>query len=188
MFQIHNTRQHVARLGLISLILTLGACQLTTSPDPTAGLKFRADRYAQYEKKQAFERCRDEAHERDEQARGTGSSGGYLISAKVAQKCVVELGSGEDLVSKDEQMRLSALSVINYFKGGDVEQARRSFEEFKSRYPEHDLYFADGSSFVASSEALLGRTESWTFGEFSSLNVNAELKREIRRMHHWKNR
>jgi len=52
----------------------------------------------------------------------------------------------------------------------------------------HDLYFADGSSFVASSEALLGRSDNWTFGKFAVLNVNDDLKREIRRMHHWKNK
>ena len=85
-------------------------------------------------------------------------------------------------------MRISALAIVNYFKGGDMEQARRSFEAFKSKYPQHDLYFADGSSFVASSEVILGRSEDWTFGTFAALNVNDDLKREVRRMHHWKNK
>lgn len=188
MFFMHEIRRKTSKIGLVSLALLLGACQLTTDPDPTAGLEFRADRYAQFERKQSFELCRDEAHERDEMARDRASPGAYLTSARVAEKCVAELGSGSDVVSKDEQMRLSGLIVINYFKGGDVEQARRSFEGFQDRYPEHDLYFADGSSFVASAGALLGRSDSWTFGEFSALNVNGDLKREIRRMHHWKNR
>ncbi|MBL4907500.1 MAG: hypothetical protein JKX94_08620 [Sneathiella sp.] len=188
MYFSHDVRCMAPKFGLLSLVLFLGACQLTTDQDPTAGLEYRAERYSQYEKKYAFEKCKDEAHERDEMARRKAGSGAYLTSARVAEKCVGELGNGSDVVSKDEQMRLNALVVINYFKGGDVEQARRNFETFKNRYPEHDLYFADGSSFVASAEALLGRTDQWTFGEFSTLNVSAELKREIRRMHHWKNR
>ncbi|OUR79049.1 hypothetical protein A9Q83_05560 [Alphaproteobacteria bacterium 46_93_T64] len=178
----------IPKACVASLALLLGACQLTTTPDPTAGLEFRAERYAQYERKQVFENCRNEALQRDEDARRKGSSGAYLTSARVADKCVSELGSGSDVVPKGEQMRISALAIVNYFKGGDMEQARRSFEAFKSKYPQHDLYFSDGSSFVASSEAILGRTDDWTFGTFAALNVNDDLKREIRRMHHWKNK
>ncbi len=176
------------KAGLASLALLLGACQLTTNTDPTAGLEFRAKRYAQFEQKQAFETCRDEALKRDENARNQASTGAYLTSARVAEKCGTLLDHDSGVVSKDEQMRLSSLVVINYFKGGDVEQARRSFDVFKNRYPGHDLYFAGGSSFIASTEALLGRTDEWTFGELAELNVNDDLKREIRRMHHWKNR
>lgn len=175
-------------LGIPVLAVLLSGCQLTTAADPTAGLEFRAERYAQYESKRGFENCQNEALKRDEEARNNTSSAGYITSAQVASKCLAELGSGNDVVSTDEQMRLNAMAVVNYFKGGDVEQARRSFESFKVRYPEHDLYFSDGSSFIASSDALLGRSEEWTFGEFAALNVNDALKREIRRMQHWKNK
>ena len=37
-------------------------------------------------------------------------------------------------------------------------------------------------------EALLGRRESWTFGEFSALNINSDLKSEMRRVLYWKNK
>ncbi len=183
-----NITRILPKAGVASLALLLGACQLTTTQDPTAGLEFRAERYAQYERKQAFENCRNEALQRDEEARRKGSAGAYLTSAIVADKCVSELGAGSDVVPRGEQMRISALAIVNYFKGGDMEQARRSFEAFKSKYPQHDLYFADGSSFVASSEVILGRSEDWTFGTFAALNVNDDLKREVRRMHHWKNK
>ncbi|MBT6285904.1 MAG: hypothetical protein HOI96_12090, partial [Rhodospirillaceae bacterium] len=91
-------------------------------------------------------------------------------------------------VAANERMRLHALSVVNFFKGGDVEMARRQFDGFKSAWPEHDLYFSGGTSFVATAEALLGRTEPQTFGQFLALNVTDEVKSEMRRINHWKNK
>ena len=52
-------------------------------------------------------------------------------------------------------MRLSALSVVNYIKGGDNENARRGLGTFKQTFDDRDLYFADGSSFIETSELLL---------------------------------
>jgi hypothetical protein len=85
-------------------------------------------------------------------------------------------------------MRVHALATLNYFKGGDVEQARRTFEGFKGTYPDNDLYFGDGSSFIETTEVLLGRTDSLSFGQFAALNVNDSLKSEMRRLNHWKDK
>jgi len=85
-------------------------------------------------------------------------------------------------------MRVHALAALNYFKGGDVEQARRSFEDFKATYPDSDLYFADGSSFTETTEVLLGRTDPISFGQFAALNVNKSVKSEMRRLNHWKDK
>ena len=45
-----NINRILPKAGVASLALFLGACQLTTTQDPTAGLEFRAERYAQYER------------------------------------------------------------------------------------------------------------------------------------------
>ena len=47
----------------------------------------------------------------------------------------------------EERMRAYALSVQNYFKGGDVASARANLGKFKTAFAGKDLYYADGASF-----------------------------------------
>ena len=47
------------------------------------------------------------------------------------------------------------------------------------------LYYADGSSFTETMSALLSREEKKSFGQFSMLNVNRDLKAEMRRVDYW---
>ena len=78
------------------------------------------------------------------------------------------------------------LSVQNYLKGGNVENARANLESFKEAFPDVDLYYPDGSSFIETMEALLGQKDLRSFGRLAVLNVNSELKGEFRRIRHWK--
>ncbi len=189
----HRPGQRAAHRAVHGLLLgvaalALSGCLTTTKKDPTEGLEFHSARYAQVQRMDAFEACRNEALELDRQARERGSAATYLTSAEVLAKCDREAGPIDDVIPQAERMRLSALAVVNAFRGGDIERARRGLEGFKSRYPDHDLYFADGSSFVASTEALLGRNEDTSFGQFAVLNVNDDLKSEMRRLGYWKNK
>jgi hypothetical protein len=136
----------------------------------------------------AFETCRDEGLTLDSQARSRASAGAFLNSARVLDGCGANLGSAASAVPKPERMRVHALAVLNYFKGGDVEQARLSFESFNATYPDDDLYFGDGSSFTETTDVLLGRTDPISFGRFAVLNVNDRVKSEMRRLNHWKDR
>ena len=173
-------------LGAAMLALT--ACNLNQAANPLADVEFREARFEEMQKLQSFRTCRDQALNMDSQARARGASGAFLTSARVLEKCNADLGTAAKSVPEDERMRLQALSVINYFKGGDVEMARRQFNGFKAAWPEHDLYFSGGTSFVATAEALLGRTEPQIFGQFLALNVTDEVKSEMRRINHWKNK
>lgn len=174
--------------GLGLVLISLAACNMNGASNPMDTAEFRQSRYEQVLKIQDFEACREEALELDVQARTRNSSGAYLTSARVMEQCNSDLGSAAEGVSQDERMRLSALSTLNYFRGGDIEQARRSFDNFKSTFPGHDLYFAGGSSFLATGETLLGRSKPYSYGEFASLNVNQTVKSEMRRINHWKNK
>ena len=50
------------RISLIAgLAVTLGACLTNAPEDPTAGLSFRADRFAQMEQLGSYQTCHDEA-------------------------------------------------------------------------------------------------------------------------------
>lgn len=174
--------------ALSGLALLLGACSLTGHDDPLPDLSFRESRFEQMQGIKAFEACRDEGLTLDTQARSRAAAGAFLTSARVLDGCGANLGSAATGVPLAERMHVHALAVVNYFKGGDVEQARRSFNGFKATYPDNDLYFADGSSFIETTEVLLGRTDPISFGQFAALNVSDRVKSEMRRLNHWKDK
>jgi hypothetical protein len=165
----------------------LSACAATTGGGNAAdGIGFREARFQEVTAIREYRACRDQGLEMDRKARASGSAGAYLASARVLEKCDAGLGAGSKSVARNERMHAIGLAVQNQFKGGDVEAARRSFGNFKTAFPDHDLYYPDGSSFIVTMEALLGQAEPWTFGEFAALNVNPTLKSEMRRMRYWK--
>jgi hypothetical protein len=180
------------RLSALGLALaTLSACNLTTggaNADLTEGVGFRQARYAEVMRVDSFQSCREEALLMDRQARKRGAVGAYITSAVIMEKCEAGLGASPRGVAQDERMRLAALTVVNYLKGGDSAKARQSLSTFKRSFPDSDIYFDDGSSFIATSELLLGRPADMGFGEFAALNVNRDVKNEMRRLAHWKDK
>ncbi|MEE8515420.1 MAG: hypothetical protein V3T02_02160 [Alphaproteobacteria bacterium] len=187
----HSSRNCVAQLRRIGTAaiaaLTLAACA-NNGALIGEGIGFREARFEQISLMREYRKCRDQGFELDRKARNSGSTGTYLASAQVLEKCEASIGTDGNGIARDERMRAVALSVQNYFKGGDVEHSRNNFDKFKGKFPDHDLYYPDGSSFIVTMDALLGRKEHWTFGEFSALNVNSTLKGEMRRMLYWKNK
>ena len=185
-----NAKSLAARAAC-ALVLTfsLSACFLGTDNDAAEGIGFRQARFEEVTMIREYRTCRVEGMELDKKALASGSQGTYLASAQVLEKCEANLGPGANAsISKGERMHAYALSVQNYLKGGDVARARDNFDKFQTAFPNRDLYYADGSSFISTMEALLGRSEPWTFGEFANLNVNTQLKGEMRRMNYWKDK
>lgn len=172
----------------VMALATLAACTSDYGAAPLEGIGYRQARFEQISAMREYRKCRDEGMELDRQARKSGSGGTYLASARILANCESSLGPDTAGVALDERMRAYALSIQNFFKGGDVEKARENFDKFKTRFAKHDFYYPDGSSYVTTMEALLGRRESWTFGEFSALNINDDLKSEMRRVLYWKNK
>jgi len=82
-------------------------------------------------------------------------------------------------------MQVHALTVLNYFKGGDVVKARVQLQAFELSYPGSDLYFSDYTSFVDSLKVILSRSalESTEMGRV--LNINPALKSDIVRQRYW---
>jgi hypothetical protein len=182
----------LTKLGKRAAVLGVALGGLTACVMDGAGAppdtSYREARFEQMQQLKAFERCRDEGLHLDASARARGAADAFLTSADVLAKCNAEIGAAAAIAPEDERMRLHALSVVNYIRGGDVERARRQFDSFKAAWPDNDLYLTGGTSFIATAETLLGRTEQQTFGTFMALNVTDEMKREMRRMNHWKNR
>ena len=187
MFSLTATQQRIGlRASTVGLtLMALTACNMNGTTNPGADLEFRQERFDEVMRIESFQACKSEALGLDQQARSRDSAGAYLTSAKVMEKCETELAGSTRGIPEDDRMRLSALSTVNYLKGGDAEQARRSLDTFKANFPGQDLYFSDGASFIETAELLMGRYQVVGFGEFTMMNVNTDVKNEMRRLTHW---
>jgi len=184
--KLHRTGFRTATLGLALLAVT--ACSMNSGANPGADLEFRQERFDEVMRIESFQSCKNEALGLDQQARSRDSAGAYLTSAKVMQKCEMELSGSSRGIPENDRMHLSALATINFLKGGDTEEARRSLDTFKALFPGQDLYFSDGASFIETADLLMGRYQNVGFGAFTLMNVNTDVKNEMRRLTHWANK
>ena len=168
------------------LALMLSACGQNTQISGVEGINFRETRYQEVTAMRGFRVCRDEALQLDTQARANGDPARYRASAELLERCESDLGPEAAGISREERMRAYGLSIQNLIKSGDMPSARENLARFKQAYPDHDFYYADGSSFVHTMEALLSQKEPSNFGTFSPFNVSHAFKAEMRRMEHWK--
>jgi len=179
-------RVGIRSVFLAATALALSACVMNQQSTQGEGIGFREARFQEISAMRDYRACRDDALELDTQARTTGNIGRYLASAELLEKCETELGPETAGVAKEERMRAYALSVQNYLKGGDVHKAAANLEKFKRSFPDKDLYYADGSSFTTTMEALLGQKDKTTFGRFAAKNISHDLAGEMRRVRYWK--
>tara|TARA_B100000686_G_scaffold354142_1_gene462876 strand:+ start:1482 stop:2057 length:576 start_codon:yes stop_codon:yes gene_type:complete len=177
----HPCRQTV----LMLLAITVSACTVHQAPS-TSGIGFREQRFADLAAMREFRDCRDEGMKLDRHAAASGSPGTYLTSARVLEQCEKEIGPDQVNVGTEERMQAYALAIQNYFKGRDISSAKDRLKKFKTKFPGHDFYYPDGSSFILTMETLMGMKDRISYGQFSALNVNKALKSEMRRMHYWK--
>ncbi len=181
-----------ARAGAVGLVaLGLAACNSTFSQgggkDLSGGIDYRQKRFEETSALQDFRDCRKEAMALSDKARANSAPGRYLASARLLEKCEAEVPPEAADRARDERMRAYALSIQNYFKGGNVEKAAANLKDFKEAFPDKDLYFKDGSSFIATMEVLLGQRPDSDLGRFSTANVNETLKAEMKRIRYWNN-
>lgn len=172
--------------GLALIIGTLGlsAC-VTQPPSFGGGIDFRETRYNEINAMRDYRQCREHALELDEQAQQSHDSAKFIASAKMIETCEARLGPEVAGLDRDERMRTYALSIQNYLKGGDIDQARTNLEKFNQTFDGQDLFYADGSSFSHTMEVLLGVRGAGSIGRFSNANVNQDLKSELRRVRYW---
>ena len=149
------------------------------------GIGYREARFAEISAMRSYRACRDQALELDTQARKEGTPSRYLASARLIDKCESELGPNASKVAQEERMRAYAVSVQNYFKGGNIVKARNNLEKLKINFSGKDLYLADGSSFIETMEVILSLKSSSTLYDLALANVNEDLKSEFKRLNYW---
>jgi hypothetical protein len=174
----------IAMTGCAAMALAACTSSFNQAPEE-GGIGFREDRHAEITAMREYRDCRDEALALDGKARQAASPARYLASARMIENCEAALGPEAAHLSPEERMRAYALSIQNYFKGGDIAKARENLGKFKTAFAGNDLYYADGSSFSDSMTLVLGVADDSALGEFSTVNVSPELKAELRRVRYW---
>ena len=172
--------------AIAAAMVTLAGCETSLmGGSPVEGIGFREARNAEITAILEYRACRDEAVALAVQAREAASPARYVASARVLDGCEADLGSEAAQIPQQERMQAYALGIQNYLKGGDLTAARSNLDSFQSAFPGHDLYLADGSSFIATMEVLLGVRDRADLAVVTVANVGEPLKGEIRRWRYW---
>lgn len=165
--------------------LLLSACQLNT-PNLTAGIDHRTERFDDIITQKTFMDCKQEGHAFDRQASEQNRQELYLASAEKLLSCESNLGQNAHLIDVQDRMKTYALGIQNKVKGGDVNGASVAFQKFKSYFAGMDLIYENGSSFSASYTALLGANGDADQLKLASINAKPQVKKEVRRIWHWR--
>jgi hypothetical protein len=180
-----NDRRHWPALIYAAALIILSACSLPAAVGPIENIGYREARFAEIEAARNFRKCRGDALTLDREARKEAAPARYLASAKLLERCESAIGP-TIRVAREERLRASALAVQNRLKGGDIAGARGGLARLQKAFPDQDLYDAESHSFIDTMEVLLGLREETALGAFSSANVGALIKRELRRARHWR--
>ena len=161
---------------LLCTLIVAGCSTQPAAPPPTDHHldQIRAD----------FSQCREQAYDMDASARAQQSAAQYQTAAGLFQRCVENFSDYHQIVAAEDMLVLQALSVLDYLKAGNVESAREQLHVLRRAFPHHDLYLADGSSFV-DSMALLLESSSDISTRTQLLNTNRTLAKEFKRREYW---
>jgi hypothetical protein len=169
----------------LACALGLNVCVGLAPSIEAEGIGYRQARSMELSAMREWRACRDEALSLDEAARREANPAQYRASAAMLERCETALGPGAAGLALEERMRAFALAVQNHLKTGDPVQARRTLEAFKTGFPERDLYYADGTSFIETMTVLVGISDGQAPKDLLLVNVGSTLRAEIRRVRQW---
>ena len=175
----------MALVCVLGLGLGLSACVGLTPPLDAEGIGYRQARSMELAAMREWRSCQDEAMTLDEAARREANPAQYRASAVMIERCETVLGPGAAGLATEERMRAFALATQNHLKAGDPVEARRMLEAFIAGFPDRDLYYADGTSFIETMTVLVGLTDRRAPADLLLVNVGSKVRAEIRRVRHW---
>ena len=191
-----TSKKQALRVTILSSLagasLLLGACTTSFNQFGANGntlqdsIDFRQTRHAEISSLQEFTSCKEEALSMDQNAQNTGNIAQYVTSADMLLSCEANVPSTLTKQIEEDRMKNYAIAIQNYIKSGDMSKASQALTKFKNHFSD-DLYFADGSSFIATMEVLTAQHDREHIGQFSAINIDEKLKSEIRRMNYWQN-
>jgi hypothetical protein len=179
-----STQQLLKVLTVILAAAFISACSSTTKSEPSLPISNNSHYIANNYYQTIDEACEQQAMEMDDFAQQSGQAAQYLASANAMLRCVKGIQFPKGHPDSDKGLRLMALSVMNFVKGGDIDAAHIALRKAQSKFPNTDLYFADYSSFFDTATALLEQ-QKLSRHQLAALNISADLRAEIERQQHW---
>ena len=108
----------------------------------------------------------------------------YLSLSNTANHCIQDIPFSPQHPDNQLAMQFNALAFMNFVKAGDMQAAAESLSQFRQRFPQQDLYFEDYSSFIDTAIALVDQ-HKLNQNQIKLLNINPQLRAEIRRQQKW---
>lgn len=177
------------RHHVVSAVLTLlaaGSLAGCLAPPPDVeGIGFRQARFQEVQAMRDWRACRDEGVELDRQAGQVASPARHLAAARVLEGCESGLGPEASTLAPEERMRAYGLAIWARLAGGDPAGAQTGVERFRAAFPDRDLYFDDGTSFLDSVAAILA-VGAGASSPGGGANVAGSVDGELRRLARWR--
>lgn len=127
--------------------------------------------------------CVSQVEERENAIRESSSAAQFMSLAKQANRCLEGIRFYPQHPDNEIAMRLNALAVVNFVKGGDLVSAKSSLSDFTQRFVKQDLVFDDYTSFLDTATALL--EPNLSARQLAMLNINPTLRSELNRQRTW---
>ena len=108
----------------------------------------------------------------------------YNKSAKILHDCDFIIRDNLYIVSENERMKNSALSIQNFIKAGNLIQASLNFKDFQNTF-DKDLTYRDGSSFVENIQTILSYNNPNKSLTFALVNNSRSIRQELKRISYW---
>ena len=172
------------RAGAIVLVLGffVGGCASTNAPASISNLDTSLTQ-ANHQINTMDEACI--AQVRAQQAQVSAPSPSQSLAlANSALYCVGDIAYSPAHKNTKTAMQFSALAFVSFVTAGDMQKAAETLSEFRQRFPQQDLLFADYTSFVDTATVLVKQNEV-TPNQLVSLNINPTLRAEITRQRKW---
>ncbi|MFQ3192908.1 MAG: hypothetical protein ACI936_004062 [Paraglaciecola sp.] len=181
-----QTKHAIKVMSVILAAVFISACSSTTTSEPSLRVSNSAiNNHMNNDYYQSIDvACEQQAIEMDGFAQQSGQAAQYLASAKAMLRCVNGIQFPKGHPDSDKGLRLMALSVMNFVKGGDIDGAQIALKKTQSKFPNKDLYFADYSSFFDTAIALLEQ-QTLSRHQLAALNISIDLRTEIERHQYW---
>lgn len=176
-------KQAIQLSCLVATISLLAGCQPIAGWNNKPVVDVRMQHYDSVVIVNEFESCLDEAREREELATERRDTSGYLVAARLFERCV-NVHQSDLYAAPESRFKAAAAAAVNYLKGGSVDGSVRMVGLMEQDYPDQDLIFSDGSSFKDSVRALqLGAGFSQT--DALRLHARPRLETELVRIATW---
>lgn len=162
------------------MALSLGGCATTETAEFEADYEPLPD--PSLVAQQQFAQCQVGAMQHHQQAVANASAALFYSAAEALSHCVSEASADEVTLASADVMQASALAVLAYIQAGDISSASQALGTFEYHHPNHDLYLANGASFLDSARLLLTGADAEATG---LVNAGETLKSELRRQSYW---